>query len=106
MDRSSRKDMLLDMLSKEPGDVFLNYAMAMELAAENKFEEAEKQFLKTLEIKNDYLSCFYQLGQAAEKLNKVKEALNYYQKGLELAKAQKNQKAINEINEAIFLLED
>ena len=94
------------MLKEEPKDVFLNYALAIEFVGEQKYEEAEQQFLKTLQLNNDYLPCYYQLGQTAEKLNKENEALEYYNKGLELAKKQNNNKTINELNEAIWLLED
>jgi tetratricopeptide (TPR) repeat protein len=106
MDSGSRKDTLLDMLTKEPKDVFLNYALAVELYSEQKFVEAKHQFLKTLDLDATYLACYYQLGQTLEKMDKQKDALEYYKKGLELAKQQKNQKAINEINEAIWLLEE
>jgi hypothetical protein len=34
------------------------------------------------------------------------EAIGYYKSGLEKAKQQKNNKAINEFGEAIFMLED
>lgn len=98
--------MLLGMLEKEPDDIFLNYALAVEFVGEQKYEEAEKQFLKTNKLDIEYLPCYYQLGQVAEKLNKEKEALGYYNKGVDLAKKQNNNKALNELNEAIWLLEE
>lgn len=103
---NSRIDNLIIMLKEEPQDVFLNYALAVELVGEEKYEEAEKQFLKTTQLNADYLPCYYQLGQTAEKLNKGKEALEFYHKGVELAKKQNNNKVLNELNEAIWLLED
>ena len=106
MDRYSRKDMVLEMLKTEPNDVFLNYALAVEYEANELLEEAVKQFLKTLEIKNDYFACYYQLGRVTEKLKNEKQALEYYKTGLELAKQKKDQKAINEFNEAVWLLEE
>lgn len=106
MDRLSRINMLLSLLNSEPNDVFTNYALALEYAAENDFGKAEIQFLKVLEIDKNYLPCFYQLGQLKEKTGEVEIALKYYHEGLDLAKKQANNKAINEINEAIFLLED
>jgi tetratricopeptide (TPR) repeat protein len=101
-----RKEDILTMLEQEPKDIFLNYALAMEWLGEGNYNKAEEQFLKTLQIKQDYLPCFYQLGQTAEKLNKEKEALEYYKKGVDLAKQQNNTKALNELNEAIWLLEE
>ena len=104
--RNPRIDNLMVMLKEEPQDLFLNYALAVEFVGEQKYEEAEKQFLKTTAINSDYLPCYYQLGQTAEKLNKEKEALEYYHRGAELAKKQNNNKALNELNEAIWMLED
>ena len=106
MDRLPRINMLLSMLEKEPEDVFLNYALAVEFVGEQKYKEAERQLLKTAKINPEYLPCYYQLGQVAEKIKNEKEALEYYKKGLALAQKQNNQKAVNEINEAIWMLED
>ncbi len=98
--------MLLSLLVNEPNDVFTNYALAIEYMGEGDYTKSEKQFLKVLEIDKNYLPCYYQLGQAAEKLNKEKEALGYYNKGIEIAKNQNNNKTLNELNEAIWMLED
>ncbi len=106
MDRYSRKDMILEMLVTEPKDVFLNYALAIELETEKEFPEAEKQLLKTLEIEKTYLPCFYRLGQIAEKIKTPEEAIVYYKQGLDLAKKQNDNKTANELSEAIWLLED
>ena len=94
------------MLEQEPDDVFLNYALAMEWIGEGNYEKAEQQLLRTLDLKQGHLPCFYQLGQTAEKLNKEKEALEYYRQGAELAKKLNNNKALNELNEAIWMLEE
>lgn len=98
--------MLLEMLVKEPNDVFLNYALALEMSAVADYAAAEKYLLKTKDLQADYIPCYYQLGQIAEKTNKPENALKYYHKGAELAKLQNNQKALNEFNEAIWLLEE
>lgn len=106
MERLSRKELLLEMLSKEPKDVFLNYALAMEHLAENDFSLAQQQLLNTIAIQEDYLPCYYQLGQVNEKLGNNNQALIYYKKGLILAQQQQNKKAMGELNEAIWMLED
>ena len=94
------------MLKTEPNDVFLNYVLGVEYESVDQLEDASNQFLKTLEIKKDYFACYYQLGRLAEKMKNEKQALEYFKTGLELAKQQKDQKAINEFNEAVWLLED
>jgi tetratricopeptide (TPR) repeat protein len=106
MERLPRKELIFDMLLKEPNDVFLNYALAMEHLSAEEFKEAEAQLRKVLDIKIDYLPCYYQLGQVNEKLNNSDLALSYYKQGVELAKSQNNTKALGELNEAIWMLED
>lgn len=106
MERLPRKELIFDMLLKEPNDVFLNYALAMEHVSANELKEAETQLKKVLSINPSYLPCFYQLGQVAEKLNKTDDALVYYKQGVEFAKSQNNNKALGELNEAIWMLED
>lgn len=106
MEKLPRKEMILNMLSKEPDDVFLNYALAMEDIAIGDFKSAEAQLRKTLHINPEYLPCFYQLGQLNEKLENTESALSFYRQGLELAKKQGNTKAMGELNEALWMLED
>jgi tetratricopeptide (TPR) repeat protein len=106
MDRLSRKDMVLQMLEKEPKDLFLNYALAMELVGIDDYQNAELQLQKTLSLDNQYLPCYYQLGQVLEKLNNNDQAISFYKQGIELAKTQGNTKAIGELNEALWMLEE
>lgn len=95
------------MLQTEPDDVFLNYALGIELVSSPGSEEAaENQFKKVLELDPNYIAAFYQLGKFYEAGQRVTEALVIYKKGLEEARLQKNNKAINEFGEAIFMLED
>lgn len=94
------------MLKEEPDDLFLNYSVAMEYLALNDVEKAIEYFLYTLKLKPDYIPSFYQLGKAFEATSQKEEALSYYRKGLELARLQKNNKAVNEFGEALFMLED
>jgi Tfp pilus assembly protein PilF len=106
MSSPTRKEQLLTMLAAEPEDVFLNYGLAMEYLSTDNFNEAEMQFKKVLSINPNYLACYYQLGQVNEKLDNIDTALTYYKQGIELAKSQGNNKALGELNEAIWMLED
>lgn len=104
---TTRIESLLSMLEKEPNDIFLNYALGIEYAANPETSaDAESQFKIVLSLNEDYIPAYYQLGKLNETLLRNEEAIDYFKKGLEKAKAQKNNKAINEFNEAIFLLED
>jgi Tfp pilus assembly protein PilF len=98
--------MLLEMLVKEPSDLFLNYALGIEYLGELDLEQAEFQFKKVLDLDTNYIAAYYQLGKLFESQLKNTQALYFYNLGLEKAKAQKNNKAVNEFGEAIFMLED
>lgn len=106
MEKLPRKELIFDMLEKEPNDVFLNYALAMEHLSTGDFTEAEVQLRKVLTINVSYLPCYYQLGQVNEKLGNIESAITYYKQGVDLAKSQNNTKALGELNEAIWMLED
>jgi len=95
------------MLEKEPEDLFLNYALGLEYANDlGKVADAESQFKIVLSLDENYVPAYYQLGRLFASLLRIPEALEYYKCGLEKAKEQKNNKAINEFSEAIFMLED
>ena len=107
MKSAARIDHLLSMLEKEPGDLFLNYALGMEYANDlSKVADAESQFKIVLGLDPNYVPAYYQLGKLLASVLRIPEALEYYKTGLEKAKLQKNNKAINEFGEAIFMLED
>ncbi len=107
MDRNTRIDMLVKMLKKESGDVFLNYALALEYATDmNMVAEAEHLYRKVIDKDNNYIAAYYQLGKLLESSHRNDEAIEIYKKGLEKATINKDNKAINEFGEAIFLLED
>ncbi len=107
MNNNARIKSLLGMLAQEPEDEFLNYALGLEYANDSSsYALAEAQFLKVLTNNVNYIAAYYQLGQLYAAMNNKEKALNTLQQGLQAAKDQKNNKAINEINEAIFLLED
>jgi tetratricopeptide (TPR) repeat protein len=106
MDRLSRIDMLLELLKAEPDDVFLNYALGVEHMSELNLADAESQFRKVISLQPDYIPAYYQMGKLFESKLMNPEALGFYRQGLELARAKKDNKAVNEFSEAIFMLED
>lgn len=94
------------MLEKDPGDDFLNYALALELDASGNKEKAIEQLKALLSSNENYLGAYYKLGQLLEQNGQSNEALEIYNKGLEIAEMQKNRKTAGELREAIWLLED
>jgi tetratricopeptide (TPR) repeat protein len=107
MERARRIDMIATLLLNEPEDVFLNFALALEYAAEpGAAAKAEKQYRKVLHLNQNYHPAYYHLGKLYEGQGNKSGALEAYHEGLKIAGEQKETKAVNEFKEAIFLLEE
>ena len=102
----TRLQQLQQMLAQEPDDVFLQYAMAIEYFSVNEFDKALVCLKDILEKNPDYLAAYYQTGKCYEELKQFENAKTIYQQGVELATKQQKTKTLNELKEALFLLED
>ncbi len=94
------------MLAGEPQDIFLNYALALEYKSANQFMESEEQLLFCLKLNPEYIPAFYQLAELYVSMGKTEKAIDFYSKGLFLAKQQNNHKAVTEFSEALANLSD
>ncbi len=102
----SRLDQLQQMLTEEPGDSFLQYAVAVEYAVAGNISEAISRIETLIADKPDYLGAYYKLGQLHEQVGATEKAIDVYRRGAEVAKKQNNVKTLGELNTAILLLED
>jgi len=103
---ANRISTLLGLLQQEPDDLFMNYALGLEYLSANDLTLAEAQLKKVLALDENYIAAYYQLGKLFEAQSNNAQALSFYNTGLEKARQQKNNKAINEFGEAVFMLED
>lgn len=94
------------MLAAEPGDEFLQYAIAVEYFAAGKTEKAVEGLEKLLQQNPQYLAAYYQLGKCHETQTDTEKAKTIYAAGIEVAQKQGKTKTLNELREALFLLED
>ena len=102
----TRKELLNEMLQEQPKDAFLNYALALELAKEGKVEEAIKHTSALLMEQPDYLGAYHQLGMWLFEEGRYSEAKEVLDKGIALARSEKNNKAAGEMQESLWMLED
>ncbi|HEY0030768.1 MAG TPA: hypothetical protein VGC65_08415 [Bacteroidia bacterium] len=102
----SRLIQLQEMLKSEPHDSFLNYALALEYAKENNIPKAIEIIEALLAENENYLGAYYQLGKYYEETQALEKAIFVYMKGAAIAKQQNNNKALGELNEALWMLED
>ena len=103
---ATRLEQLTQMLAQEPNDAFLQYAIGIEYFSLGDFTKALEWFNIILNTKPDYLAAYYQTGKCYEELKQIEEAKNIYNKGIELAQKQNKQKTLNELREALFMMED
>ncbi len=104
--QKNRLDNLLSMLHAQPDDAFLLYGIAIEYQSASDFEKAGSYFEKLLAIHPDYLAAYYQAGLHYISIQKYEMALLIFEKGMEIAQLQKNNKTFNELLEVKENLED
>ena len=84
---TSRIDQLRALSESDPTDETIAYLLGMELASEQRFEEACQAFEEALRRRPDYSAAYRQLGNGLEKLGQFQRAADVYQKGSHIAEA-------------------
>ena len=80
---TNRMEILLSMVAKNPQDSFARYGLAMEYANTGDLERAIDEYRALMGFNPDYAAAYFHGGQALEKLGRVEEAREVYQKGIE-----------------------
>lgn len=101
-----RLDQLFTFLAESPDEVFLKYAIANEYVKLERISEALEAFNRIETEFPTYLGTYYQLGKLYERLNRVEDALQTYQKGMLVAQQQNNRHTFGELQGAWNLLND
>ncbi len=73
---SERLQQLRAMLTDEPGDAFLRYAIALELKRQGFFAEAITDLEALLKDQPDHIASYYQLAVLLADLDRAKEAID------------------------------
>lgn len=95
---------LAGYVKNNPGDSFSKFALALELMKQNAVSKARVLFESVLAQDPDYLGVYYHLGKLYERIELNGEAVSLYQKGMELARKQGNQRTEAELKDALELL--
>ncbi|GAA4396599.1 hypothetical protein GCM10023187_04890 [Nibrella viscosa] len=96
---NDRIQQLLRFVQEQPGDPFNVYALAMEYRTEDP-GQALHYIEKLLTEHPDYLPTYYPAAELYEEMDNRSKAGMLYQRGLELARDQQNQKTFDELNRA------
>lgn len=97
---------LYEFLKEDPSDVFTVYAIALEHLKLNETEKAFHFFKEVIRADPGYLAVYYQLGKLYEQQGDMAEAMRIYKAGVEIARAQKENKTLNELLEALSQITD
>lgn len=101
MEKLVRINQLKEMLEKQPKDVFLTYALGLENVALNDDKNGRLTFENVIALQEDYLAVYFQLAQLYERIGEDELAIETYEKGMEVAKVQKDLKTFNELKSAM-----
>lgn len=100
----SRREKLERMLADEPKDLFLNYALAMELAKGEETAAALTRFDQVLAVDPTYTAAYYQKGSLLSSIGRREEASDVLRAGLAAAQRQGDAHAASEMQELLTRL--
>lgn len=103
--REERIAKLQEFLAKNPRDSFSRYALALEYAGQGDTERAIALLEELLRDDPTYVPAYQQLGYAYQKLERRDDAIAALKRGMEIAVAQGDLHARDEMQEALEELE-
>jgi thioredoxin-like negative regulator of GroEL len=100
----SRRVQIETLLSDEPRDTFLRYALAMELVAEKNIDQALVIFADLRSDQPPYVPAFFMAGQQLTKQGRIDEARAVLRDGIEQARTQGDGHAAGEMSQFLASL--
>jgi len=101
---TNRTEILKNMLAQNPRDSFARYGLAMEFANSGDLQQAIIEYRTLLEHNPDYAAAYFHGGQALEKLGRIDEARDMYQKGIDTTSRTGDQHTRSELQAALDML--
>ena len=93
----NRIEKLQELLQKMPHDNFLRHALALEYIKLGNDNDAKILFEAILNKSPNYVGSYYHLGKLLERQGETTAAVDWYEKGLQQAKAANDNHAYNEL---------
>jgi len=93
----SRLDKLLEFIKNEPEDEFLKYALATEYLRLNQSDKALWYYEDLINNHPNYTGTYYHLGKLYEALGRKQDAVNIYEKGMQITKEKRDNHAFSEL---------
>ena len=101
----SRREQLEAMLAETPDDTFLRYALAMELENEDENERSLELHRGLMADDPPYVPSFFMSGQQLANLDRIDDANQMLEQGIEQANAQNNLHAAGEMRQFLDSLD-
>ncbi len=102
----NRIEQLLQFLTTNPDDNFLQHALALEYIKIGKDADARKTFESLLNRDADYVASYYHLAALLVRSGEDKLAKEWYEKGMAAAKKARDNHSYNELQSAFEDLAD
>ncbi len=80
-----RLDQLQEMLTQEPDDAFIRYALALELKKHGRTDEALDQFEQVIGRHVEYAPAYFMMGQLLAEEGRVEDAKQRLREGVAMA---------------------
>ena len=79
---TNRLELLKQMVEQDASNEFARYGLAMEYANSGALAEAVAEFERLLKRNENYAAAYYHGGQALEKLGRLEDARDTYERGI------------------------
>lgn len=96
---------LATYLKRNPNDSFSKFALALEFQKQGMYKRSRMFFESILENDPEYVGVYYHLGKLYEILDQLADAKEMYERGIEIADKQKEERTKSELQEALTHLE-
>jgi thioredoxin-like negative regulator of GroEL len=99
-----RREQLEALLAEDPQDVFLNYALAMQLIGVGDSSGGMARLERVMELDPNYVPAYFQCAQAQALLGNTSRSLELLRKGIDRARAAGDQHAVEEMGSLLAQL--
>jgi predicted Zn-dependent protease len=97
-------EQLEKLLSAEPDDAFLNFGLAMELARQNRVEDALTRFDRVIGLDPDYVAAYFQKARTLAGAGRIEESRRTLHVGIQRSHSIGNEHAAGEMSEMLASL--
>jgi thioredoxin-like negative regulator of GroEL len=101
---TTRREKLEAMLADEPGDTFLRYSLALELAKEGRLHESLLGLQELTREKPPYVPAYFMAAQQLVQQHELEAARAMLREGITAAREQNNPHAAGEMSEFLASL--